>query len=87
MYRLRFDGPYQPARRRQWQLAASGVAGCSPTALTRQPERQREEPNRLAPFLFLDETQWALPQTSECMPIPFPSRDGVYWGLPPDDAQ
>ena len=51
--------------------------------------RSLEEIERLVPagepFLFLDETQWALPQTGDCVPVPFPSRDGVYWGLPTDD--
>ena len=37
------------------------------------------------PFLFLDETQWALPRTPQCDAIPFPERDGLYWGLPADD--
>ena len=36
------------------------------------------------PFLFLDEAQWALPRTPQCDAIPFPERDGLYWGLPAD---
>lgn len=34
------------------------------------------------PFILVDEQDWALDTSSRYRPIPFPERDGVYWGRP-----
>src|SRR5207237_1263259 len=39
-----------------------------------------------APFLLADEDSWNMRNCAGRRPIPFPERDGLYWGRPTDDA-
>jgi glycosyltransferase involved in cell wall biosynthesis len=38
-------------------------------------------------FLLADEDEWEMRDDGERQPVPFPERDGVYWGRPADDAE
>ncbi len=38
-------------------------------------------------FLLADLDEWGLRPTAVRWPLPFPERDGVWWGVPADDAE
>jgi hypothetical protein len=39
------------------------------------------------PFLLIDDGQTAMTATQQRRVIPFPERDGIWWGAPADDAE
>ena len=55
---------------------------------TRRLERSLYELDALLPpgatVVLMDQDEWALPPGRPWTPVPIPSRDGAYWGLPPN---